>query len=119
MFFAYHGKECFQAKSTLYNARPGIPLVIRTPTTRALPPCVYDELFSSVYLVTTLLELTEPDMSADIDSVSHTGLLRASDNHISYHAYTTKYLPRLHMIRLKQSAQRNTAISKTTRTDHC
>ncbi|KLO27998.1 sulfatase family protein [Mycobacterium haemophilum] len=93
VFFTDHGPAFPRAKSTLYDAGTGIALIIRPPTGRALAPCVYDELFSGVDLVPTLLELLGLDTSADIDGVSHASLLLAPDNHtdpVRDHVYTTK-----------------------------
>ncbi|WP_231982289.1 sulfatase-like hydrolase/transferase, partial [Mycobacterium sp. E183] len=57
VFFTDHGPAFPRAKSTLYDAGTGIGMIIRPPTGRALPPRVYDELFSGVDLLPTLLGL--------------------------------------------------------------
>lgn len=57
VFVTDHGPAFPRAKSTLYDAGTGIALIIRPPTRRAMAPRVYDELFSGVDLVPTLLDL--------------------------------------------------------------
>lgn len=93
VFFTDHGPAFPRAKSTLYDAGTGIALVIRPPTGRALAPRVYDELFSGVDLVPTLLELLGLAAPADIDGVSHASPLLAPDHHtdsVRDHVYTAK-----------------------------
>ncbi|SPM39046.1 Arylsulfatase A or related enzyme, partial [Mycobacterium numidiamassiliense] len=77
VFFTDHGPALPRAKSTLYDAGTGIALLIRPPTSRAAAPVVYDELFSGVDLVPTLLELLGLDVPADIEGVSHAHALLA------------------------------------------
>jgi arylsulfatase A-like enzyme len=79
VFFTDHGPALPRAKSTLYDAGTGIALLIRPPANRAVAPRVYDELFSGVDLVPTLLELLGLDVPADIEGVSHAGALLAPD----------------------------------------
>ena len=71
VFLTDHGPAFPRAKSTLYDAGTGIAMLLRPPTNRAVPPRVYDELFSGVDLVPTLLELLGVDVPADIEGVSH------------------------------------------------
>ncbi|WAC94539.1 sulfatase [Mycobacterium sp. Aquia_213] len=81
VFFTDHGPAFPRAKSTLYDAGTGIALLIRPPTPAkgAATPRVYDELFSGVDLVPTLLELLGLDVPAEIEGVSHAHALLAPD----------------------------------------
>ncbi|MCA2245030.1 MULTISPECIES: sulfatase family protein [Mycobacterium] len=79
VFFTDHGPAFPRAKSTLYDAGTGIGMIIRPPTNRSVPPRVYDELFSAVDLVPTLLGLLGIDAPADVDGVSHAGVLLEPD----------------------------------------
>ncbi|MCV7409919.1 sulfatase family protein [Mycobacterium florentinum] len=79
VFFTDHGPAFPRAKSTLYDAGTGIALLIRPPASRAATPQVYDELFSGVDLVPTLLELLGLDVPAEIEGVSHAHALLAPD----------------------------------------
>jgi arylsulfatase A-like enzyme len=93
VFFTDHGPAFPRAKSTLYDAGTGIALLIRPPTGRAAKPGVYDELFSGVDLVPTLLELLGLDVPADIEGVSHAHALLAPDtpaDPVREHVYTMK-----------------------------
>jgi arylsulfatase A-like enzyme len=71
VFLTDHGPAFPRAKSTLYDAGTGIAMLIRPPTNRAITPRVYDELFSGVDLVPTLLDLLGLDIPADVEGVSH------------------------------------------------
>jgi arylsulfatase A-like enzyme len=77
VFFTDHGPALPRAKSTLYDAGTGIALLIRPPTGRAAGPRVYDELFSGVDLVPTLLELLGLHVPGEIEGVSHAHALLA------------------------------------------
>jgi arylsulfatase A-like enzyme len=93
VFVTDHGAAFPRAKSTLYEAGTGIAMIIRPPTERGLTPLVYDELFSGVDLVPTLLELLGLDVPADIDGVSHAHAITKPDAHaepVRDHVYTTK-----------------------------
>jgi arylsulfatase A-like enzyme len=93
VFFTDHGPAFPRAKSTLYDAGTGIGMVIRPPANRALPPRVYDELFSGVDLLPTLLGLLGLDVPPDVDGVSHARALLAPDPNavpVRDHVYTTK-----------------------------
>ncbi len=58
VFLTDHGPPAFpRAKSTLYDAGTGIATIIRPPRRLRRTPLVYDELFSGVDLLPTLLEL--------------------------------------------------------------
>ncbi len=93
VFFTDHGAAFPRAKSTLYDAGTGIGVIIRPPTNRAMPPRVYDELFSGVDLLPTLLCLLGLKLPADVDGVSHADALLAPDPQaepVREHVYTTK-----------------------------
>ncbi|WP_232070445.1 sulfatase family protein [Mycobacterium noviomagense] len=93
VFFTDHGPAFPRAKSTLYDAGTGIAMIIRPPTRLAVAPRVYDELFSGVDLVPTLLELLGVNPPADVDGVSHARSILATDTHTAPprdHVYTMK-----------------------------
>lgn len=93
VFFTDHGPAFPRAKSTLYDAGTGIGVIIRPPANRAAAPRVYDELFSGVDLVPTLLGLLGLHVPTDIDGVSHAGALLEADAHaepVREQVYTTK-----------------------------
>lgn len=77
VFFTDHGPAFPRAKSTLYEAGTGIAMLIRPPTGRDVPVRVYDELFSGVDLVPTLLELLGVEVPADVEGLSHAHALLA------------------------------------------
>lgn len=79
VFFTDHGPAFPRAKSTLYEAGTGIGMIIRPPTNRAAAPRVYDELFSGVDLVPTLLGLLGLRVPTDVEGVSHAGVLLAPE----------------------------------------
>ena len=93
VFFTDHGAAFPRAKSTLYDAGTGIAMIVRPPTNRDLPPRVYDELFSGVDFVPTLLGLLGLQVPGDVDGVSHAGALLAPNAQAEparEHVYTTK-----------------------------
>lgn len=93
VFFTDHGPAFPRAKSTLYDAGTGIGMIIRPPTNRRAAPRVYDELFSAVDLVPTLLGLLGIDAPADVDGVSHAAVLLEPDPQaapVRDHVYTMK-----------------------------
>ncbi|OBA76409.1 sulfatase [Mycobacterium sp. 1554424.7] len=77
VFFTDHGAAFPRAKSTLYDAGTGIGMIVRPPTSRAAAPRVYDELFSGVDLVPTLLGLLGLHVPADVEGLSHADALLA------------------------------------------
>jgi arylsulfatase A-like enzyme len=77
VFFTDHGPAFPRAKSTLYDAGTGIAMIVRPPTGRTAGPRVYDELFSGVDLVPTLLGLLGLDVPDDVDGLSHAAALLA------------------------------------------
>jgi arylsulfatase A-like enzyme len=77
VFMTDHGPPFPRAKSTLYEAGTGIAMFIRPPTRIGIAPRVYDELFSGVDLVPTLLGFLGVDEPADVEGMSHTTNLLA------------------------------------------
>jgi arylsulfatase A-like enzyme len=93
VFLTDHGPAMPRAKSTLYDAGTGIAAIIRPPRSRGPAGRTYDDLFSGVDLVPTLLELLGVDVPNDIDGLSHaTELLNSSEdrNEIRTEVFTTK-----------------------------
>ena len=92
VFFTDHGAAFPRAKSTLYDAGTGIAMVVRPPTRMALGSRVYDELFSGVDLVPTLLGLLGVDEPADIEGKSHADALLSPDgtSAVREYVYTAK-----------------------------
>ncbi|MFB1296192.1 sulfatase [Mycobacterium sp. pW049] len=91
VFVTDHGPALPRAKSTLYDAGTGISLIVRPPGGRNLTPSVYDELFSGVDLVPTLLDLLGVDVPSDIEGLSHAGqLVNPSANSVRTEVYTMK-----------------------------
>jgi arylsulfatase A-like enzyme len=86
-----HGPALPRAKSTLYDAGTGIAMIVRPPRNTRIEPVVYDELFSGVDLLPTLLELLGVDIPADVDGMSHARNLRTSPKEpVRTEVYTTK-----------------------------
>ena len=71
VFVTDHGPALPRAKSTLYGAGTGIAMIMRPPRDAAAPPKVYDELFSGVDLLPTLLGLLGVDVPRDVEGLSH------------------------------------------------
>ncbi len=71
VFFSDHGAPFPRAKSMLYGAGTEISLIIRPPTRLGIAPRVYDELFSGVDLLPTLLDMFGIEIPADVEGVSH------------------------------------------------
>lgn len=93
VFFTDHGPAFPRAKCMLYDAGTGIGMIIRPPAGRQLALRVYDELFSGVDLVPTLLGLLGLDIPPDVDGVSHAAALLAPGRQrepVRHHVYTTK-----------------------------
>jgi arylsulfatase A-like enzyme len=91
VFFTDHGAPFPRAKSTLYDAGTGIAMIIRPPTGRGIAPRVYDELFSGVDLMPTLLGLLGIDVPEDVEGMSHAAnLLVAQPKPVRDHVYTAK-----------------------------
>jgi arylsulfatase A-like enzyme len=92
VFVTDHGAAFPRAKSTLYDAGTGIALIIRPPTGTAIAPTVYDDLFSGVDLLPTLLDLLGIAEQDDIEGISHADALLAPGHAepVRDHVYTTK-----------------------------
>lgn len=93
VFLTDHGPAMPRAKSTLYDAGTGIAAIIRPPRSRLLPGRRYDDLFSGVDVVPTLLALLGVDIPADIDGLSHADkLLNSAEGgmEIRSQVYSTK-----------------------------
>ena len=71
VFMTDHGPALPRAKSTLYDAGTGIAMIVRPPLDTGVAPRVYDDLFSGVDLVPTLLDLLGVDIPAEVDGMSH------------------------------------------------
>jgi arylsulfatase A-like enzyme len=92
VFLTDHGAAFPRAKSTLYEAGTGIAMIVRPPTRMKLAHRVYDDLFSGVDLLPTLLALLGVATPSDIEGVSHAQALLASDHGepVRDHVYTAK-----------------------------
>jgi arylsulfatase A-like enzyme len=93
VFFTDHGPAFPRAKSTLYEAGTGIALIVRPPAGRGILPHAYDELFSGVDLVPTLLALLGLDIPDDVEGMSHAENLLVSPSQaapVRDHVYTAK-----------------------------
>ena len=77
VFFTDHGPAFPRAKSTLYDAGTGIAMIMRPPRRAGIAPRAYDELFSGVDLVPTLLAVLGADQPPDVDGMSHADNLLA------------------------------------------
>ena len=71
VFFSDHGEPFPRAKSMLYTAGTGISLIVRPPTRLGIASSVYDELFSGVDLLPTMLDLLGIAIPADVEGISH------------------------------------------------
>jgi arylsulfatase A-like enzyme len=93
VFMTDHGPALPRAKSTLYDAGTGIALIVRPPSDSRRPPRVYDDLFSGVDLLPTLLEMLGLDVPADVEGISHAAHLHTSPSRSEparSEVYTTK-----------------------------
>ena len=122
VFMTDHGPALPRAKSTLYDAGTGIALIVRPPRGPAIEPQVYDELFSGVDLVPTLLELLGVDVPADIDGISHarSAARRRRRRQARARPRSTPRRPiTTPSTRSGRSGRRSTATSRTTRRGRC
>jgi arylsulfatase A-like enzyme len=71
VFFSDHGAPFPRAKSMLYGAGTEISLIIRPPSRLEIAPSIYDELFSGVDLLPTLLDLLGIEIPPEVEGVSH------------------------------------------------
>ncbi|MFG1934309.1 sulfatase [Mycobacterium sp. NPDC048908] len=91
VFVTDHGPALPRAKSTLYDAGTGIALIVRPPRTASIEAQTYDELFSGVDLLPTVLELLGVDIPADIEGLSHARSLHTlPTTPVRTEVYTTK-----------------------------
>jgi arylsulfatase A-like enzyme len=93
VFMTDHGPALPRAKSTLYDAGTGIAMIVRPPTRQPAGGAVYDELFSGVDLVPTLLGLLGVAIPDDVDGISHADELLAAasaSTPVRTEVYTTK-----------------------------
>jgi arylsulfatase A-like enzyme len=90
VFMTDHGPALPRAKSTLYDAGTGIATIIRPPRGRDIPAHRYDDLFSGVDLVPTLLGLLGVEIPGDIDGLSHASNLLQYRDEIRTEVYTMK-----------------------------
>jgi arylsulfatase A-like enzyme len=93
VFMTDHCPALPRAKSTLYDAGTGIAMIVRPPLDSRQAPRVYDDLFSGVDLVPTLLELLNVDLPTDIEGLSHADSLRTAakgGKAVGSEVYTTK-----------------------------
>ncbi|ORV82542.1 sulfatase [Mycolicibacterium iranicum] len=91
VFVTDHGPALPRAKSTLYDAGTGISLIVRPPRHRNTEPQVYEELFSGVDLVPTLLELLGIDVPPDVEGLSHARqLVNPAADSVRTEVYTMK-----------------------------
>lgn len=85
VFLTDHGPALPRAKSTLYDAGTGIAMIVRPPTRLTTEPRVYDDLFSGVDLLPTLLELLGVDAPEEVDGMSHaTALMLPQDEPVRH-----------------------------------
>ncbi|TPG28182.1 sulfatase [Mycobacterium hodleri] len=71
VFLTDHGPALPRAKSTLYDAGTGIAMIVRPPTRLPTQGRVYDELFSGVDLLPTLLGVLGLPTPDDVEGLSH------------------------------------------------
>ncbi|OMC28982.1 sulfatase [Mycobacterium sp. GA-1841] len=93
VFMTDHGPALPRAKSTLYDAGTGIAMIVRPPRSAGIPPRRYDELFSGVDLLPTLLELLDVPIPDEVEGLSHAGNLTTSASEpeqIRSEVYTAK-----------------------------
>ncbi|OZE82220.1 sulfatase [Rhodococcus sp. 14-2470-1a] len=90
VFMTDHGPAFPRAKSTLYEAGTGIALIVRPPTDRGLAPRVYDELFSGVDLVPTLLDLLGAPVPDEVEGLSHAANLASGRAPVRDEVFTSK-----------------------------
>lgn len=93
VFMTDHGPALPRAKSTLYDAGTGIALIVRPPRGSGIAPRRYDELFSGVDLLPTLLELLGVEIPEEVEGLSHASNLAATPAEtaeIRSEVYTTK-----------------------------
>ena len=90
VFMTDHGPALPRAKSTLYDAGTGIALIVRPPRSRAIAPGVYDDLFSGVDLLPTVLDLLGVAIPGEVDGLSHARNLLTYSSEVRSAVFTTK-----------------------------
>ncbi|OBB58376.1 sulfatase [Mycolicibacterium obuense] len=93
VFMTDHGPALPRAKSTLYDAGTGIAMIIRPPLDAGIAPGVYDDLFSGVDLLPTLLDVLGVDIPGEVEGLSHAdNLLGGAEKtrEVRTAVYTTK-----------------------------
>jgi arylsulfatase A-like enzyme len=73
VFMTDHGPALPRAKSTLYDAGTGIAMIVRPPRSAGIAPHRYEDLFSGVDLLPTLLELLGVPIPEEVEGISHAG----------------------------------------------
>jgi len=93
VFLTDHGPALPRAKSTLYDAGTGIAMILRPPREAGIHPRVYDDMFSGVDLLPTLLDLLGAKIPDDVEGLSHAHNLlgiAAHDIPVRSEVYTAK-----------------------------
>lgn len=90
VFLTDHGPALPRAKSTLYDAGTGIAMIVRPPRELGLPPRVYEDLFSGVDLLPTLLDFLGVPIPVAVDGLSHASALLGPGAEVRRELYTTK-----------------------------
>lgn len=90
VFLTDHGPALPRAKSTLYDAGTGIALIVRLPRGRLPHGRRYDDLFSGVDLLPTLLEVLGVETPDEVDGLSHAHNLLEYDREIRDAIYAMK-----------------------------
>ncbi|AKS30910.1 sulfatase [Mycolicibacterium goodii] len=80
VFMTDHGPALPRAKSTLYDAGTGIAMIVRPPRSAGIAPHRYEDLFSGVDLLPTLLELLGVPIPDDVEGLSHAAALTDGGN---------------------------------------
>ena len=120
VFMTDHGPALPRAKSTLYDAGTGIAMIVRPPRGRGHRPRVYDDLFSGVDLVPTLLDLLGVDIPPRSTGCRTPPICETDRPNNPCGPRSTPPRPiTIPSTRFARSGPRNTATSRTTRRDHC
>lgn len=90
VFLTDHGAALPRAKSTLYDAGTGIAMIIRPPRDSGISPRVYEDLFSGVDLVPTVLDLLGVPIPEAVQGISHATALRDGTGEVREELFTTK-----------------------------
>lgn len=90
VFMTDHGPAFPRAKSTLYEPGTGIALIVRPPLDRQIRPREYEDLFSGVDLVPTLLDLLGVPIPDEVEGLSHADNLTGGSSTVRDEVYTSK-----------------------------